>query len=1211
MNSAMADSVPCAVAHGQHATAVASGHPLSQTVLNGVRSRSFDPRFLKSIFLLLVVLGLLIPLLFPGDNSSANSQTQPAAPSKEDAYRLNNIGVALLEQFKYKEAADAFRQALKIEPKLRLAQINLSIALFNLPDLPAAAREAQAATTLAPDAPQPSYILGLIAKTQSRTDEAVVQFQRVLKIDPNDVGSNINLGQIYSQQRKYPEAIAAFRLALAAEPYNATALYNLGQALVRSGQREEGLRATARFQELRQRGSATTLGNDYLEQGRYAEAVASTGAERELVDRATPAVKFTLSPNSFSGSTNVATRTTPTTTSDPSGFQLTEVVKEQIMGATVLFDCDGDSDLDLFRVTATQRFLYRNDNGTFIDITDQSTAFSSKLTSTLTGVVAGDFDNDTKPDLFVIGNGILSLYHNDGGGKFSDVTKAANLPAYPFLASTAAFTDVDHDGDVDIFIAGLADLSQKTGQNVFPHSFSGAPDLLLQNDGTGKFTDVTATAGIKATRHAVAVVPTDFNNRRDMDLLIVSHGTAPELFSNQRDGTFRNVARETGLPGDGRWISVAAGDVNKDGYTDFLFGRVDAAGLFAISDGKEKFKTVSAPSGTELTGASQFLDYDNDGLLDCVLITAKGLRVLRNVGNDWIDVTQTALGASAFVRGISFSAGDIDNDGDTDLIVLSTEGNVIVLLNDGGNKNNSLRVALTGKVSNRNGIGTKVETRAGSLVQKLETSSTTPAIAPADISFGLGQRTSVDALRLLWPSGIVQAETEFPKAAKPSFIKLPITELDRKPSSCPYLYTWNGERFEFITDFMGGGEMGHLETPGQFNIPDPVEYVRIRGDQLRERNGVYEIRVTNELEEALFADRFQLIAVDHPSDVDIYPNEGLTDPPQPFRLFVTRNARPPLTAVDEHEHDVLSRITKMDRFYPDDFRRDRIRGYAEQHTLTLKLGDPTDSHHPEKMALLLTGWTDYAWSSDNLAASHARKAMTLPALQVKDAHGKWQTVIDNIGIPVGRPQTVTVDITGKFLSASREVRIVTNMRILWDQILVATFDQPSNVKMTPMDPARAALRWRGFSGEVTPDGREPYGYDYQRVSLMSPWKAMPGRYTREGDVRELLLQADDMFVISLPGDEISLSFDARRLPPLPPKWTRTFLLYSDGYSKEMDINSAIPDQVLPLPFHGMSGYPYPSRESYPMTAARQAYIDRYNTRVVRAEMLSINSLIKK
>jgi hypothetical protein len=120
---------------------------------------------------------------------------------------------------------------------------------------------------------------------------------------------------------------------------------------------------------------------------------------------------------------------------------------------------------------------------------------------------------------------------------------------------------------------------------------------------------------------------------------------------------------------------------------------------------------------------------------------------------------------------------------------------------------------------------------------------------------------------------------------------------------------------------------------------------------------------------------------------------------------------------------------------------------------------------------------------------------------------------------------------------------------------------------------------------------------------------MPGRYTREGDVRELLLKADDMFVISRPGDEINLSFDARKLPALRNGWTRTFLLYSDGFSKEMDINSASPDQVSPLPFHGMTRYPYADPEKFPMTSARRAYIDKYNTRVINTEISSIDALL--
>jgi hypothetical protein len=267
----------------------------------------------------------------------------------------------------------------------------------------------------------------------------------------------------------------------------------------------------------------------------------------------------------------------------------------------------------------------------------------------------------------------------------------------------------------------------------------------------------------------------------------------------------------------------------------------------------------------------------------------------------------------------------------------------------------------------------------------------------------------------------------------------------------------------------------------------------------------------------------------------------------------------------------------------------------------------TNDSKAERVVLLLTGWTDYAWSSDNVAASQGGRAMTPPALQVKDEKGSWRTVIADIGIPVGRPQTVTVDLTGKFLSAGREVRIVTNMRIYWDQILVDTSDGNSPTEVSRLDPVRADLSWRGFSDEVTPDSREPFGYDYQRVSFTSPWKVMTGHYTREGDVRQLLSKSDDMFVISRPGDEISLSFDATALPPLPAGWTRTFLLYADGFSKEMDINSASPDQLVPLPFHGMSSYPYKWPEHYPLTEERKRYIEKYNTRVVTSTVPSIET----
>ncbi|HEY6120330.1 MAG TPA: CRTAC1 family protein, partial [Pyrinomonadaceae bacterium] len=827
--------------------------------------------------------------------------------------------------------------------------------------------------------------------------------------------------------------------------------------------------------------------------------------------------------------------------------------------------------------------------------------------------VAGDYDNDLRPDLFVVRDGGLTLYHNEGHGMFSDATAAAGIPLYPYLPGAVAFADVDHDGDLDVVVVGLADLSKppKSEEPVFPIDFAGAPNLLLRNDGNGKFTDVTAATKLNASGHAVAVVPTDFNNRRDIDLLIVQYGAALDLWSNQRDGTFKNVAAEVGLTATGQWSCVAAGDLNKDGFTDFFLGAIDGPGLLAISDGHEKFRMAPALPTSSGARAAQFIDYDEDGLLDCVLLTKNGPRILRDLGTTWQDVSDQAMNVD-LSAGISasrlFSAADLDKDGDTDLLFLSARDQLRVARNDGITGNHSLTVSLTGRVSNRTAIGAKIELRAGSLVQKLESYSASPAPAPADIVFGLGKRETVDAVRVLWPAGIVQAETDFAKknASGKSTLNLQVTEIDRKPSSCPFLYTWNGNQFEFITDFMGGGEMGYLEEPGRHNTPDPVEYVRIRDDQLRERNGRYELRVTNELEEALFADKFQLIAVDHPRGIEVYPNEGMSDPPRPFLLYKTKGPRPPLRATDDRGNDVRDLISEIDRRYPADFGLDPFRGYAETHTLTLTLTD--GAANKSNLRLLLTGWTDYAWSSDNVAASQAGKRMMPPSLQVKNSEGTWQTVIEDMGIPVGRPQTVTVDMTGKFLTANRDVRIVTNMRIYWDQILVDSSDGNTPTKTFRLDLLTANLRWRGFSREFTPDGKQPMTYDYSQVSFNSPWRVLTGHYTREGDVRELLVKSDDMFVVARPGDEISLSFNAQSLPVLRPGWKRTFLLYSDGFSKEMDINSASPDQVGPLPFHGMTKYPYDAPETYPFTRKRQLYIERFNTRLVKAPVLTIDSI---
>ncbi len=178
------------------------------------------------------------------------------------------------------------------------------------------------------------------------------------------------------------------------------------------------------------------------------------------------------------------------------------------------------------------------------------------------------------------------------------------------------------------------------------------------------------------------------------------------------------------------------------------------------------------------------------------------------------------------------------------------------------------------------------------------------------------------------------------------------------------------------------------------------------------------------------------------------------------------------------------------------------------------------------------------------------------------------------------------------------------MRIYWDRSKSARSTTDRRCRRRGWRRSSSELRWRGFSVANPPDGREPLVFDYDRVRPSSPWKVMTGRYTREGDVRDLLTRTDDRFVVGRPGDEIALSFDAARLAPLPPGWTRTFLLHADGFSKEMDLSSASPDEVEPLPFHGMKQYPYDPGDAPALhaTPAHKAYVSGYNTRIVKKNL---------
>ncbi len=1087
-----------------------------------------------------------------------------------------------------------------------LGHLNLAVAYYFTRELPKAAEEARLALKQMPNSPHAHYILGLALKNERQYEEALKELNAVLAIDAKDPATNIQIGQIYAQEQKFEQAIPAYKRALENEPYNATAAYNLAQALQRSGKTDESKQAFQLFAKLRATNYKSEIGLNYGDVGRYAEAVAGTGAEPDVVSKGAPNVKFVDATKEMNLNAQFANKPLSSALNRKITKAEFETAKPELVSAFAssigLCDYDADDKFDVF-VTGIGKDnkpfaqLFHNEGGKFSDVTAKS---KITLSNPATGAVFGDFDNDGKQDIAVFGYKLLALYKGNGDGSFTDITANVSLPANNSnaWAMTAAFVDSDHDGDLDLFIGNFADLNQfpanKT-EAIFPDDFAGTPNKLWRNngekDGQWSFTDITEQTGLSGgANKTTAVVCTDYDNHRDVDFFVVNYGAPVQLFANQRDGSFKEVAKDVGIKENAKALSVAAGDLNMDGFTDFVIYAGSRTSL--LSNGRGGFKEekiskpVDGPTGFDGVMA-QTMDYDNDGLLDIVCKSWERLFVehRESVGHSRWAISRVA-------ESRSFASGDLNNDGNADILSIDENGSLFTLKNEGASKN-YLAVSLKAGTSNKNGIGTKAVLRSGSLQQKLELYASSPAPAAAGLNFGLGYRTKIDALQLLWPAGIVQSELDVKASQLNKF-----EELDRKGTSCPILYAWNGSEYGFVTDFLGGSAIGMREPGNVWSVPDTDEYVRVTGEQLQERDGKLSLRMNNQLEEVIFFDAVKLLAVDHPADTEIYPNEKLLPGPPytPFGIHSVKAPRPPIAAVDDKGNDILPLLAKIDQQYPTNFERLKFKGYASEHALELDLGK--DVLSAKRPLLLLSAWIDYADSTSNLAASQAGVTITPPYLQVKNKQGEWQTVIDQMGFPAGLTKTMTVDLTGKFLCQASRVRIVTSMRIYWDQVLVGTTDGKAPTRVTTLAPMSADLHWRGFPRELSLDRFGAKAYDYRTIDAIAPWKAHLGNYTRYGDVQALLLAPEDMYVITRNGDEMQVDFDAAKLPPLPKGWKRDYLIYADGFGKDMDLNSARPETVGELPFHKMKSYPHAPGEHYPTDEKHLEYLRKYNTRTV-------------
>ena len=1120
------------------------------------------------------------------------------SPNPSEAARLNNIGVAYMNQQLFEKALKSFQAAAASDPALDVVDINEGVALLNLQRVDEAKALLEKAATANPKDPHAWYNLGLYYKNSSDASAAVDAFKRVTEIDANDADTWYFLGSTYAQIKQFPEAIAAFEHALKLNPHHASAQFGLARAYQQSGQSDAAHEAMKKFQYVTQNKLGSPISLTYGEQGKYSRAEDSPVAVEKVL--AQIPVKFV----DVTTQAGIVSRPKPAV----------NVIKDVSPGPGVCFlDYDADGKLDILLTDNGPQggmALYHNlGNGKFEDVTRQA---GLDPTVRSTSCTTGDYDNDGFTDIALGANGRVLLLHNEKNGTFKDVTEAAGIKSEgPALGLT--FIDYDHDGDLDLYVAVEGAETDATHRTAMHVAETQRENRMWRNNGNGTFTDVTDATGLAGNGYSANAVGTDYNNDRAVDLIVTGHRKGPTVFENPREGAFRISE----MAFDARSLGVAALDFDHDGWMDLAFTQDGPPGitLFRNTRGKS-FDQVKLPETNWVRAYGIVaLDYDNDGWVDLAAVgetkDGKGeVRLFRNLGPDgWKDVTaDVGLDKIQLKEPRAIIAGDYDNDGAVDLLITQNHGPAVLLHNEGGNKNNSLRLALKGLNDNKSAIGTKVEVFSGGLRQKFEVYGSSGYLGQNSpyLTIGLGQAKQADVVRLLWPTGVLQDEIEV-EANKVQNIQ----ELDRRGSSCPTLFAWDGHEYKLVGDMLGAGVVGHWIAAGkpaeengptgkmvERNIARPTEAIKIDRASLREKDGKLSFRFMEPLEESVYLDQAKLLAVDHPADLDVYPNEYFaSNPPYPpFKVVLSNknDARPPAGAWDEHGHNVLPDL--LAHRYFGDFKVLSFQGFAEPHTLELDLGDP---YRGGPLWLLMHGEIEYYSATSMYAADQAKLRPFAPYVEALSSNGKWLRVVDDLGFPAGGPRTMTADLTGKLPPGTRHIRITTNLQIYWDNILVSRTDQDNsqnqNARETPVPLAGAELNFHGFPLKIEDKPPGNVKYIYEKTSATGPYTRPAGAYTRYGDVQRLLDSVDDKFVVFGSGDEIALDFDPTMLPALPRGWVRDYFFIANGYEKDMDFYAYRGDTVDPLPFREMRSYPYPA-QSFPSDADHMNYLLEYNTR---------------
>lgn len=1187
-------------------------------------------------FVLVVVTALIVAGCNGGTkpkSGDAKGKGPSAAESfapPEELLELNNQGVAYMELFDdgggFQKAVEVFEEIVRRWPDWTPGRFNLAVAILNNKPTPENLSRSkgllQEILNQNDTNARAHYTLGFLLQYEGRLDEARPHFERVcFDLMPTDAMSWLRLGDCLEAAAPRGEGPAAngdanftpekcYEKALALNPNMPAACYKMSMLLARAGRSQEATQLREKFSSLAQ-GPHDPYANDYLWSGPLAEAIGLKLPSPRPNERPLPVYSARESGFALAEAARWASGDDLLATSNGG---LLARIRARFGAGVAVFDCDKDGDLDLFLPASVvvngrvQDRLFRNDgNGRFVDVTADVGLGDSRAGI---GCAVGDFDADGFPDIFITAVEGNRLFRNNRDGGFEDVTEQAGVGELGRLSLSALFLDVDHDSDLDLVVANYGLLGKADQMFRDPPYTGGTQNSLFLNVGKSRTVEKGSPEQppleVKFQKSAavdnpwghpaatIGFVAADFDNDRDLDLIEINDNSACRMLINRRVGnwTAEEIASELVPPG--RYNGGLAADFNADLQIDLMLVSPDGPPVYLQNhvatgqiDRVPGFKSVTV----DLQGlrAAQVSDVDFDGWWDVVGLGADSSAIVLG-SNRARGMLARPEWLSGLIDGKSqpqaVLAADFTGEGWPQLVVLHA-GQQPTLLHTAGNGNQWIALRTTGHRtvaafnpkhprSNPDGLGTRVIVHSGpnTVVWENTTPNTGLCQSLQPFTVGLCERTKAEAVHLRWSDGLEQAELNLPAGRS-----ITIDETKRRGDSCPLLFAWNGERFEFVTDFLGGGGIGYMIAPGVYSEPDPDEDVFIDSRLLvPDERGHFILKIAEPMDEMTYLDAAWLEVIDHPVGTTVYPDERF-DPeaahPSGGR-FVFRDRIFPVAARDHRDRDVRDRLLLWDRRTVDEFARSNLWiGYADDHHVELDFDLAFNGlKEDEPIALFLAGWIEYPYSQTNWAAATAGATLKPPVLQWLNEHDQWEVLDANMGYPAGLPRMMTLNLTGKLPPAVRgesghnplpcRLRIETNMEIYWDQIFAARLESATNLRRTLLKPTHAELNYRGYLQEYSPDGRDPKLFDYDQI-ISVPLVGLEGTRTPYGSVRELVFDQDDRFALINAGDEVTLEFDCRELPPLPAGWSRSLVLRSFGYCKDTDLFNQFDRTVEPLP----------------------------------------------